>query len=45
MDYLKINFSIKYKCYIMIELTFFKGLMLIREVNQRSVTFVTTGAF
>ena len=29
----------------MIELTFLKDLMLIRQVNQRSAIFVTTGIF
>ena len=33
------------KCYIMIELTFLKELMLIREVNQKSARFVTVGIF
>ena len=32
-----------YKCYIMIELTFLKELMLIKQVHQMSVTFVTIG--
>ena len=32
-----------YKCYIMIELTFLKELMLIKQVHQKSVMFVTTG--
>ena len=30
-----------YKCYIIIELTFLKELMLIKQVHQMSVTFVT----
>ena len=30
-----------YNCYIMTELTFLKVLMLIKEVNQKSVIFVT----
>ena len=32
-----------YKCYIMIELTLLKELMLIRQVNQKSAIFVTIG--
>ena len=33
-----------YKCYIMIELTFLKKkMMLIKQVNQKSVIFVTIG--
>ena len=40
-NYLIISFCIKYKCYIMIELTFLKDLILIRQVNQRSAIFVT----
>ena len=34
-----------YKCYIMIELTFLKELMLIKQVPQKSVMFVTIGMF
>ena len=34
-----------YKCYISIELTFLKELMLIRQVNQVSVIFATIGIF
>ena len=34
---------INYKSYITIELTFLKKLMLIRQVNQKSVIFVTIG--
>ena len=34
-----------YKCYILVELTFLKELMLIRQANQRSVTFATIGSF
>ena len=30
---------------MMIELTFLKELMLIRQANQKSVIFVTTGIF
>ena len=33
----KICFCIKYKWYIMIELTFLSELMLVRQVNQKSV--------
>ena len=32
-----------YKCYISIELTFLKELMLIKQVHQKSVIFVTIG--
>ena len=32
-----------YKCYVMIELTFLKEMMLIRQANQRSAIFVTIG--
>ena len=32
-----------HKCYIMIELTFLKELMLIRQANQKSVIFVAVG--
>ena len=31
------------KCYILIELTFLKILMLIRQVHQKSVLFATVG--
>ena len=34
-----------YKCYIMIELTFLKELMLIKQVHQKSVIFVFHGIF
>ena len=34
-----------YKCYITIELMFLKELMLIKEVYQKSVMFVTVGSF
>ena len=33
------------KCFIMIQLTFLKVLMLIRQVNQKSVLFATIGIF
>ena len=33
-----------YQCYIMIELTFQKELMLIKQVHQNSVMSVTIGA-
>ena len=36
---------INYECYIMIELTFLKVFMLIKQVNQKSVMFVTIGIF
>ena len=32
-----------YKCYILIELTFQKGLMLIKQVHQKSVMIATIG--
>ena len=32
-----------YQCYILIELTFLKELMLIKQVNQKSVVFFTIG--
>ena len=35
----------EYKCYIMIELTILKKLMLIKQMPQKSVMFVTTGIF
>ena len=31
------------KCYIMIELTFLKELMLVKRVHRKSVMFVTIG--
>ena len=34
-----------YKYYILIELTFVKELMLIKQVHQKSVIFVTIGIF
>ena len=36
---------VHYKCYILIELTFQKELMLIRQVNQKSAIFVAIGIF
>ena len=33
------------KCFIMIQLTFLKVLMLIGQVNQKSVLFATIGIF
>ena len=38
-------FCIKYRCYIMIELTFLKELMLIRQATQKSAIFITTGRY
>ena len=32
-----------YKCYILIELTFLKKMMLLKEVDQKSAIFVTIG--
>ena len=34
-----------YKCYIMIELTFLKELILVKQVHKNSVTFGTFGIF
>ena len=34
-----------FKCYISIELTFLKELMLIKQVHLKCVIFVTTGIF
>ena len=34
-----------YKCYISIELTFLKELMLIKQANQKIAIFVTIGIF
>ena len=34
---------INYKCYIIIKLTFLKELILIRQVHQNKVIFVTIG--
>ena len=34
-----------YKCYISIELTFLKELMLIKQANQKGAMFVTTAIF
>ena len=41
----KIGFCIKYKCYIMIELTLLKELMLIQQRHQKSAIFVTISIF
>ena len=40
----KNNFYIKYKCYIMIELTYLRELVL-RQANPKSVKFVTFDIF
>ena len=34
-----------YKCYISIEMTFLKELMLIKQANQISAIFATIGIF
>ena len=34
-----------YKCYVTIELTFLKELMLVKQANQKNATFVTIGIF
>ena len=41
----KNSFCIKYKCYIMIELTFLKELILTKQVHQKTVIFFTIGIF
>ena len=41
----KYSFCKKYKCYILIELTFLKELILIKQVQQKSVLFVTIAIF
>ena len=41
----KISFFIKYKCYIMIELTFLEEVMLMRQLNQKTTTFLAIGIF
>ena len=38
-------FCIKYRCYIMIELTFLKELMLIRQATQKRAIFITIGRY
>ena len=50
INYLKIMiiikfFFINYKCSIMIELTFLKELMLIRQFHQKTTMFATIGIF
>ena len=34
-----------YKCYISIELTFLKAMMLVKQVHQKNVIFVVMGFF
>ena len=41
----KMTFWIKYKCYIIIELTFLEGLILVKKANQNNVIFITIGVF
>ena len=36
---------VSYKCYISIELTFLKELMLIKQANQKGAMFVTAAIF
>ena len=36
---------IYYKCYVSIELTFMKELMLMKQVHLKKVIFVTIGVF
>ena len=45
MNYLKISFCGVYKCYIMTEMIFLKEVLLIKQADQKSVIFVTTGIF
>lgn len=45
MNYLERGASIKYKCYIVIELTFLKELLLIKQANQKTVIVVIIGTF
>ena len=45
MNYLKNNFCMKHKCYIMIELIFLKELVLTKQVYEKSMIFVTIGIF
>ena len=37
--------KLNYRCYVRIELTFLKELMLTRQVNQKSAIFATIGIF
>ena len=41
INYLKI--TINYKCYVMIKLTVMRGLILIKQVHQKSVIIATFG--
>ena len=41
----KKRFAIKHKCYIIIELTFLKELILIKHVHRKNVIFVTMRIF
>ena len=41
----KISFCVKYKYYIMIELTFLRKLILTRQPNQKSAIFTTIRIF
>ena len=43
----KLNFCIKHKCYIIIEWNIMECyiMMLLRQANQKSAIFVTTGIF
>ena len=43
INYLKI--TINYKCYVMIKLTVMRGLILIKQVHQKSVIIATFGIF
>ena len=43
MNYLERGASIKDKCYIVIELTFLKELLLIKQANQKTVIVVIIG--
>ena len=44
--YMRINHMHNiFKCYILIELTFLKNLMLTRQANKKSPIFITIGVF
>ena len=49
INYLKLmiknKFCINDKCYIMIESTFLKKLILIKQANQKNMIFVAIGIF
>ena len=43
-EYVKMNVCY-YKCYTLLELMFLKKLMLIKQVHEKSVIYVTIGTF